>query len=317
MSFDFAAAVQAPFRMQPGLRRLPRGAAHLEPLGPGSRTQREKLAVLSAFADQALCKAEHFDATQAVHALAGLAAAEHPAHWTWDGWSARALTLGAAVDSAGTIQQFEGGRFGLGDEVARCLAGLPPPWRLPGLFSLAFAEDVALIDANTGRVPWMAVALPSHWAPEHKVGKTLADVHAPVPDATLLQQATPALLALAGGTQAWERFVWNVTGHPRLHAHPDRVDPARWDAGAAESFPSAAWWRTERQTLYPLTQARQALFTIRIDVQPLSAAVRSATQANALRRAIASMSPEVLAYRRLSRIQPTLLRWLERLESTA
>ena len=48
MDFDFDAAVVAPFRMQPGLRRIADGAAQLTPLPPGSRHQREKLAVLSA-----------------------------------------------------------------------------------------------------------------------------------------------------------------------------------------------------------------------------------------------------------------------------
>ena len=49
MPFDFEAAVVAPFRMQPGLRRLAHGATQLTPLAPGGKHQREKLAVLSAF----------------------------------------------------------------------------------------------------------------------------------------------------------------------------------------------------------------------------------------------------------------------------
>ena len=54
MNFDFDTAVTAPFRMQPGLRRLAPGAPQLRPLAPGSRHQREKMAVLSTFADQTL-----------------------------------------------------------------------------------------------------------------------------------------------------------------------------------------------------------------------------------------------------------------------
>ena len=54
MPFDFDAAVSAPFRMQPGLRRLAPGTPQLTPLAPGSRHQREKLAVLSAFPELAL-----------------------------------------------------------------------------------------------------------------------------------------------------------------------------------------------------------------------------------------------------------------------
>ena len=53
-AFDFDAAVQAPFRMQPGMRRLAAGSPQLTPLSPGSRHQREKLAVLCAFPGQAL-----------------------------------------------------------------------------------------------------------------------------------------------------------------------------------------------------------------------------------------------------------------------
>ncbi|MFM7507871.1 MAG: hypothetical protein ACKO3M_15220, partial [Rubrivivax sp.] len=53
-AFYFDAAVQSPFRMQPGMRRLAAGSQQLTPLAPGSRHQREKLAVLSAFADAAL-----------------------------------------------------------------------------------------------------------------------------------------------------------------------------------------------------------------------------------------------------------------------
>ena len=67
MNFDMEAAVVAPFRMQPGLRRLAPGAPHLTPLRPGSRLQREKLAVLSAFAHQALVCEPGFDARHALH----------------------------------------------------------------------------------------------------------------------------------------------------------------------------------------------------------------------------------------------------------
>ena len=52
MPFDFS-QVTAPFRMQPGLARLP-GRAPPTPLRPGSRHWREKVAVLAAFRAQAI-----------------------------------------------------------------------------------------------------------------------------------------------------------------------------------------------------------------------------------------------------------------------
>jgi formyl-CoA transferase len=98
MAFDFDATVVAPFRMQPGLRRLAAGSAQLTPLAPGSRHQREKLAVLSAFWPQALCAVPGFDAAPALAALCAQAAAEHPGAWQWDGQ--RASALGCVVDAA-------------------------------------------------------------------------------------------------------------------------------------------------------------------------------------------------------------------------
>lgn len=312
--FDFDAAVGAPFRMQPGLRRLPPGAAQLTPLAPGSRHQREKLAVLSAFPALALQRVPGFDPLPALQALAAQAAAEQPGAWAWDGRRAEARALGVAVDlddlGNGTARQLATGRFGLGDEVARCLHALPADWRLAGLMALAFAEDLAIVDAADGSIPWLAVALPSHWSPPDKVGLPFAAVHAPVADNALILRAADALVRLAAGPARWERFVWNVTGHPRLHAHPRHVDPQRWPADVGATLPAGAWWRTERQTFVPLPAQRQAVFTIAVDVQPLAQAVAAPARAGRLHDAVASMSAAVLAYRGLTKVREPLLAWL-------
>ncbi len=309
MPFDFDAAVKAPFRMQPGLRRLAAGASHLTLLPPGSRHQREKLAVLSAFWPQALCTVTGFDTGPALSSLcAAAAAAAGPAGWQWDGHWAHAPALGAAVGPDGLIKSTGAGSFGLGDEITRCLQGLPPAWRLAGLLSLCFAEDLAVIDAASGTIPWLAVALPSHWAPEDKVGRPFGVVHGPVADNRLLLGAADSLMRLATAGEPWERFVWTVTDHPRLHAHPARVNPERW----VETPVSRAWWRTEHQTFLPVPAAPspQAVFTIRVEVQPLAQALAIPQRAAAVHAAIASMSPAVLAYRGLDRVREPLLQWL-------
>jgi dimethylamine monooxygenase subunit A len=303
--FDFDAAVTAPFRMQPGLRRQATGAKQLTPLTPGCAHQREKLAVLSAFPALALQCVAGFDAQPALHALAAHAAREHPGHFAWDGSTAQAL--GVAVAGSVLVQQ-SAGRFGLGDEVARCLGGLPPDWRLPGLLSLAFAEDFAVIDTQRATLPWLAVALPSHWAPEEKIGLHFSSVHAPVADNGLLLKAADALMRMVGGPERWERFVWNVTSHPRLHAHPAHVDADRWPAGHFD--PLRAWWRGERQTFIALPSLHQAIFTIAVQVQPLAQVIDTPARAALLHAAVASMSPAVLAYRSLAGVQPALLQWL-------
>lgn len=309
MSFDFDAAVSAPFRMQPGLRRLAAGVPHLTPLSPGSRHQREKLAVLSAFPELALQLRPGFDPQPALHALAAHAAVEHPQAFAWDGRTARALRLGTAVHGT-EVQHESTGAFGLGDEIARCLRPLPPGWRLAGLLSLTFAEDLAIVDATDGSVPWMAVCLPSHWSPQDKVGLGFADLHAPVADGDTVRRAAPQLIRLVTGGEAWERFVWNITSHPRLHAHPRHIDPMRWPADMAATLPAGAWWRTERQTFLPVGGKAQAVFTIAVDCCPLNEAISSPARALALHDALASMSDAVLDYRALASVREPLLRWL-------
>lgn len=309
MSFDFDAAVQAPFRMQPGLRRLAAGAPQLTPVAAGSRHQREKLAVLCAFADQALVARPGFDPAPALAALCGQAAAEHPDHFAWDGRAATATRLGVRVVD-GEVQHLAGGTFGLGDELPRCLALQAPAWRLPALLALTFVEDLAIVDATDASVPWMAVALPSHWAPEDKVGLHFAQVHAPVADAERVRQAGAALMRLVSGPERWERFVWNVTDHPRLHAHPRRVPSPRWQHEPGTIGLPRAWLRSERQTFIPLPGRAQSVFTIAVDVQPLADVIDSHGRAQRLAEAVASMSPEVLAYRGLTSVRDALLDWL-------
>jgi dimethylamine monooxygenase subunit A len=312
MSFDFDHAVQAPFRMQPGLRRLEPGAVQLTPLAPGSRHQREKLAVLSAHASHALAVQPGFDASAAVHALAAHAAGEHADAFAWDGGQrAVAHHLGVAVAND-TPQQWRAGAFGLGDEITRCLAGLPAGWRLPGLLCLAFAEDFAVVDGSTATIPWIAACLPSHWAPQRKVGRHFAEVHGPVADNALLVRAGEHLTRMVCNAERWERFVWNVTRQPRLNAHPALTDPAPWSGDAfADAAAPRAWWRTERQTFIPLPDFNQAVFTIGVDTQPLADAIDTPHKAARLHAAIASMSDAVLAYRSLAGVRAPLLAWLE------
>ncbi len=310
MSFDFEAAVIAPFRMQPGLRRLAAGATQLTPLAPGSRHQREKLAVLSSFAHESLLALDHFDAGPALHALCTFAAAEHPDAWAWDGDRALARQLGVAVHDGGKVEQLEGGSFGLGDEVSRCLMQLAPDWRLAGLLCLAFAEDFAIVDGRDGSIPWLAVTLPSFWAPAEKVGLHFTQVHAPVADNALLLRAAGALIATITGPERWERFVWTITPHGRLHAHPDHVDPRRWAQIDPAQIVQQAWFRIERQTFIAVPAQHQAVFTINVDVQPLADVAGDPARAQALYDALATMSAAVLEYRGLAAVREPLLRAL-------
>ena len=313
MSFDFDAAVHVPHRMQPGLRRLAPGAVQLTPsVVPNrgvARHLREKLAVLWAFREQALLQVPGFDAGPALRALARHAAAEHPQALQLDGETWRAPWLGWALDAEAQPRDIGTGW----PEIGTLLHEMAPEWRRTALLSLAFAEDFAVLDGATDTLPWLAVALPSMWAPEQKIGRGFAEVHAPVADNRLIVGAAPQLVKLVTGPQRWERFVWTLTAHPRLHGHPQRVDPARWPDGLDDDALAAqTWWRTERQTFIPVPDTAQAVFTIEVDVTPLTQAFESAAQAARVHDALASMSDAVLAYRGLTHARAALLRWLAR-----
>lgn len=304
MPFDFA-AVSAPFRMQPALRRIAPGTPQLTPAEPGSRALREKLAVLSAFAQQALLASPDFDARPALRGLTAHAVAEHPSALASDGEGrVSALRLGWSV--AGSEVRGDG-PAGIG----ACLRALPDAWRRPALLCLAFVEDFAVVDAATGRIPWLAVCLPSHWAPENQVGRRFGEIHAPVADNRLLLAAADRLTRLVTGSERWERFVWTITRQSRLHAHPDRCDPAPWPphAGSAE-LAAAAYFRTERQTFIPVPGAAQAVFTIEVDVRSLAVAIDAPGRAAQLHAALGTMSDAVLAYRGLTEARTRLLDWL-------
>jgi hypothetical protein len=297
MPFDFD-AVSSPFRMQPGLRRLAPGARQLTPTRIADAHLREKLAVLTKHAGQALLSTPSFDARPALRALCEQATREHPDAFTVDG---------NGVHAAHRLGWSLHGDQPIGDgppEIGACLRALPAAWRLPALLSLAFAEDFAVIDGGSGHIPWLAVCLPSHWSPEEKVGRHFAEVHAPVADNQTLITASDHLARLVTGADRWERFVWTVTPRATLDNHPARCGPTVWTDHAEP------WFRTEHQTFVPLPVHRQAVFTIHVELRPLSQAIETTEQAQRLHAAIASMSPAVLAYRSLAVPRERLLTWL-------
>lgn len=259
MDFDLA-RITAPFRMQPGLQRLPGDARHLTPLAAGSALWQEKKRVVDSGASRLAVPG--FDGARAVAAILAQAGRE-------------------GIEAVEPIE-------------------------------LAFEEDFAVLDGATTTLPWLCVCVPSHWAPEDKLGLPFASVHAPVADNATLLAAGRHLVQLVTAGERFERFVWTVTPsghhdrHPRRHARlpwPQTRDP--------EAFAAQCFLRAERQTFFPLASGSgQAVFTIRVMLQPLVEAVRSRDDARRLHDALGSMSEAVLAYKNLAPARDRLLAWL-------
>jgi hypothetical protein len=191
----------------------------------------------------------------------------------------------------------------------RSLTALPPAQRLSGLLSLALHEDLAIVDGARATLPWMAVCLPSHWAPSEKVGRSFAAVHRPVADNATLIAASQHLTRLVCQPQRWERFVWNLTTHPAHDQHPARHARRPWPDDP-QAVAELAHWRTEHQTFIPLPALQQAVFTIHVNVRTMTQAIATPRQAAALHAALSTMSDAVLAYRSLGPARDGLLAWL-------
>jgi len=263
MDFDFS-RIPVPFRMQPGLARLPPGTPQLTPLAPGSALHAEKQAVLLAAGSRHCIPG--FDPVPAIESIA-----EH-AH--------RTRTAGT-FDSQTPLET-------------------------------AFEEDFAVLDGASGTLPWLCVCVPSHWAPEDKLGLDFMALHAPVADNAALLAAAPRLVQLVTGGGCWERFVWTVSPSGRHDQHPGRQPRAAWPPHEdLQRFAAQCFLRTERQTFFPVGRGtRQAVFTIRVMLQPLVQAAARPQQAQRLHDALASMSEAVLAYKGLAAAREPLLRWL-------
>lgn len=177
---------------------------------------------------------------------------------------------------------------------------------------LAFEEDFAVLEAAGGTLPWLCVCLPSHWAPEEKVGLPFAAVHAPVADSQALLAASAQLVHLVTGGERFERYVWTVSPSGRHDQHPVRHAREPWPQTAdPQAFARLCFLRAERQTFFPVAGVPgQAVFTIRVMLQPLPEAVRTAEDARRLHDALASMSEAVLAYKGLAPARDRLLAWL-------
>lgn len=303
MPFDFA-SVAVPFRMQPGLRRLAPGTPQLTPQRPGDAALQAKLAVLAHHAGEALLQAEGFDAAPMLEALAAHAVQEHPQALEATPQRLSAPLLGWAVEGDHVVGDGP-------EQIGAVLRALDAGWRRAGLLALAFAEDFAIVDGATARIPWLAVCLPSHWVPRLKIGRHFAEVHAPVADNRVLVAASDHLARLVTGEERWERFVWTVSPDGALDHHPERLVLPRWDSqDDPAALAARAWFRTERQTFIPAPALGQAIFTIQVEARPLARALTDPADVARVHDAIASMSEAVLTYRGLTAARDRLLAWL-------
>ncbi len=283
-----------PFAMRPGLQRLEEGAVHFARLDPASTLAAEKSRVWR-HANACLIDPDFALAGMALQAVAQQMVRD------WGDLGSLSAIKNIATNPLNTLANTE--------KIIKNTAQT---------LSMSAQEDFAVLDARpgqNGRLPLLCVTCPSHWAPEDKLGLSLAQVHAPVADNAMLLSANAALVQLVTRGERWQRHVWTITPCPRFDAHPARQPPRKWPATTDPTeFASQCWLRSERQTFFPVRQGQTlsglAIFTIGLTLQALPQALPSAEHVSHLHASLSSMSAAVLAYKGLTEAQAPLLAWL-------
>jgi hypothetical protein len=179
-------------------------------------------------------------------------------------------------------------------------------------------EDFCILQANdatsgdTYRLTAGAVCFPSNWRLSDKIGRALADVHAPVPGYAekLGTHVDRFFKNLTAGT-IMVRANWLIHATPELFQSGHRLDAATAAAITPENAGEKLWLRVERQTLRRLPQSGAVLFTIRTHLTRLSDAIRDIKSAQALALAARTMPDDVARYRSMAAFRVALLGWLE------
>lgn len=167
---------------------------------------------------------------------------------------------------------------------------------LEGL-SLSIQEDFALmvdLDGSGLSAAVLSVCFPSGWDPKMKLGRSMLMLHEPVADNQKLQTAMAAMSSAICTKGPFVRYVWTLAGDSARARRPGV------DSTADLSRADQLWFRCERQVTIPLS-GKASLFLIRVLTAPLNQVLTSADRFNRLVAALQSMSPEMLAYKSLTR----------------
>jgi hypothetical protein len=182
---------------------------------------------------------------------------------------------------------------------------------LLGLVPLA-QEDFCLMQRRADgayALTGVLLCFPAHWRLKEKLGRPLAEIHAPVPgfNERLGGPADRFFRTLAVERPVW-RANWSVVESPALF-HPQPREPL--PGLSAEDAGELLWLRVERQTLRRLPQTGAVVFTIRTLVRRLGSVVAERGVAAALAARVREMDEGMAAYKGIPALRGPLLAYLD------
>jgi hypothetical protein len=154
------------------------------------------------------------------------------------------------------------------------------------------------------RLEAASVCAPTFWRLEDTIGQPLGGLHAPVPGANpgMVSRVQRMFDAIQPGT-VLERFNWNVQPGTERFTPSQSPFKAKADGMATQGALDALWLRVERQTISKLPISGAMVFTIRVTIDPLRAALPDAAHLAAFRAAWDGIDPVLADYKGWSHYQ--------------
>ncbi|MGB2464873.1 MAG: heme-dependent oxidative N-demethylase family protein, partial [Candidatus Puniceispirillaceae bacterium] len=177
-------------------------------------------------------------------------------------------------------------------------------------------EDVLLLlpAASKTEPEWYLqgglLAFPGHWQLGEKMGKTLAELHSPVPEFAqrLARPVNRFFTRMQEATPSW-RQNWSLQTDDRLYA------PHREAIGLEKLSPALAghsvFVRIETQHFYKLPASGAVMFFIRTSLAPLDFWQDNISPIAELAAQLRQLSPAMTAYKGLGGMLPALEGWLK------
>jgi len=177
-------------------------------------------------------------------------------------------------------------------------------------------EDLLVLDGTREGFPLVAgqLCFPSGWSLEEKLGRSLLEVHAPVP--RFAEQVGAATLRLMDGLKPGRtvtRCNWALTVTDRLCMEPRAR--AEWlhlfEGLTPQNAGERCFLRLERQTLSRLPESGAILFTLHTYLAPVAGEVPTPERRHRLAQVLRTVPGDMNGYKRLGPLREPLLAWLE------
>ncbi len=186
----------------------------------------------------------------------------------------------------------------------RCidLSSGEPPLKLAG--QLVDDDLCLMMRDEDGRWRLMAASLhfPSHWSLGEKFGKSMAEIHTPVP--AFVEEMDKRVARIFDNLRreqpVW-RLNWSLHDEPGLHL-PGPTGGPRFAGVEGASLLAKAFLRVERQTLTKLPETGAILFTIKTYQDPLPALLTHGgpDMVHDLHAGLSAMNADQLSYKGLT-----------------